>query len=79
MERIISDLTEKFQKKGEYEAIIAQINEVNDNINALENELSEIDNILYSEEFEERIKEQLKNSIKNFLKYLMNCMGKNMR
>ena len=66
LERIISDLTEKFQKKGEYEAIIAQINEVNDNINALENELSEIDNILYSEEFEERIKEQLKKFNKKF-------------
>lgn len=66
LNKIISKLTEKYRQKGEYESIISQINEVNDNIDELEIKLSEIDNILYSDEFEENLKKQLSKFNKYF-------------
>lgn len=66
LNKIISKLTEKYRQKGEYESIISQINEVNDNIDKLEIKLSEIDNILYSDEFEENLKKQLSKFNKYF-------------
>lgn len=66
LNKVISILTEKYRQKGEYESIISQINEVSDNIDKLEIKLSEIDNILYSNEFEENLKKQLSKFNKYF-------------
>lgn len=59
LNKIISSLTQKYRQKGEYESIISQINEVENNIAKLEVNLTEIDNILYSNEFEENLNSQL--------------------
>ena len=59
LEHIIAEINEKYRVKGEYENIICQIEEVDNNIKKLENELKTIDTILYSENFEERLKKQI--------------------
>ena len=58
-EHIIAEINEKYRVKGEYENIICQIEEVDNNIKKLENELKTIDTVLYSENFEERLKKQI--------------------
>lgn len=68
LENIISEINEKFRLKGEYESIIAQFKEVDNNLEFLEMQLREIDNYLYSKDFEE----QLKNQLTKFNKYFSN-------
>jgi uncharacterized protein YydD (DUF2326 family) len=59
LEGIIAELTEKHRKKGEYESIIQQLNEVELNLKVLNNQLTEIDNELFNEDFEQVVKTQL--------------------
>ncbi len=59
LERIIAELTEKYRKKGEYESIIEQLNEVDTNLKDFNRQLNEIDNELFSESFEQIVKTQL--------------------
>ncbi len=59
LEGIIAELTEKHRKKGEYESIIQQLNEVESNLKGLNNQLTEIDNELFNEDFEQVVKTQL--------------------
>lgn len=59
LEHIIAELTEKHRKKGEYESIIHQLNEVESNLKVLAQQLAEIDNELFSDEFEQIVKTQL--------------------
>lgn len=59
IERIIAELTEKYRKKGEYESIIEQLNEVDTNLKDFNKQLSEIDNELFSDNFEQVVKNQL--------------------
>ncbi len=59
LENIIAELTEKYRKKGEYENIIEQLNEVETNLKEFNKELSEIDNELFSDDFEQVVKTQL--------------------
>ena len=66
LEKIISELTEKHRKKGEYENIIQQLNEVESNIKILNKQLSEIDNELFSDSFEHVVKTQLNKFNKHF-------------
>lgn len=66
LEKLIASLNEKYRKKGEYESIISQIDEVSDNITKLDEALDKIDEILYSEEFEEKLKAQLSKFNKHF-------------
>src|SRR5699024_9292908 len=66
LEKLIASLNEKHRKKGEYESIISQIDEVSDNITKLDEDLNKIDEILYSEEFEEKLKAQLSKFNKHF-------------
>ena len=66
LESIISELTEKYRRKGEFEAIISQINEVSDTISQLNDRLSKIDDILYSDDFKNRLKEQISKFNKYF-------------
>lgn len=59
LEKIIAELTEKYRKKGEYESIIEQLNEVDNNLKDFNKQLSEIDNELFSDNFEQVVKTQL--------------------
>lgn len=59
LEKLIAQLSEKYQKKGEYETIISQLNEVQAEIDKLTKELQEIDDSLFSDDFEQKVKEQL--------------------
>jgi uncharacterized protein YydD (DUF2326 family) len=59
LEELISDLNEKFRKKGEYESIIEQLNKVEEETNNLNKKLIEIDNELFSDDFEQTVKEQI--------------------
>lgn len=59
LEQIISSLNEKYRLKGEYENTISRIIEVETSIEELERELDNIDDYLYSSEFEEKLKLQL--------------------
>lgn len=59
MEKVISELNEKYRLKGEYETIISQISEAESSISELNSEIGQIDNILFSENFEEKLKNQL--------------------
>lgn len=59
LEKVIIELTEKFRKKGEYENILGQLTEVDDEIKRLNSELQEIDEALFSDVFEKRVKEQV--------------------
>lgn len=59
LENIISDLNEKHQKKGEYENVIQQLESVDQELTSLRKELSEIDELLFSQEFEKTIKDKI--------------------
>lgn len=60
LEKIIIQLNEKYRTKGEYESIISQLNEVESSIDTLNKQIDNIDNYLFSEEFESLLKEQVK-------------------
>jgi len=66
LELLISELTEKYRIKGEYENTIQQLQEVEDNLNSYNSELKEIDEALFSDEFEEKVKTQLNKFNKYF-------------
>lgn len=59
-------LNEKYREKGEYENIISQLNEVEDNINNLNRQMADIDLYLFSGDFEYLLKEQIKKFNKFF-------------
>ncbi|MHB9304218.1 DUF2326 domain-containing protein [Fusobacterium polymorphum] len=59
LEKTITNINEKYRLKGEYENTISYINEVEENIKRLKNELSDIDNYLFSDEFKEVLKLQI--------------------
>ena len=59
LEKIISEINEKYRLKGEYENIISQINEVDSTLELIEKELENIDQYLYSSTFEEKLKKQI--------------------
>lgn len=59
LEGIIAELTEKYRKKGEYENIIEQLNEVDSNLKEFNKSLNKIDNELFSDDFEQVVKTQL--------------------
>jgi uncharacterized protein YydD (DUF2326 family) len=66
LEKVIVELTEKHRKKGEFENIIQQLNEVDSNIKEFNKQLSEIDNELFSDSFEQIVKTQLNKFNKHF-------------
>ena len=73
LEILITELNEKFRKKGEYENIIEQLKEVEEDLKHLNKDLNEIDNELFSDDFEHLVKTQLQKfnqffaSISNYL------------
>lgn len=66
LEKIIFELNEKYRVKGEYESIISQLNEVEENITKLNNKIEIIDSYLFSDDFEILLKEQIKKFNKFF-------------
>lgn len=68
LEKLIIQLNEKYQKKGEYENIISQLTDVEAEIKNLSKELEEIDNELFSDDFEQNVKQQ----VNKFNKYFSN-------
>lgn len=66
LEKVIAVINEKYREKGEYENIISQLNEVENNINSLNEQIENIDQYLFSGDFESLIKEQVKKFNKFF-------------
>lgn len=66
LEKLIIQLNEKYQKKGEYENIISQLTDVETEIKALNKELEEIDSELFSDDFEQSVKQQVNKFNKYF-------------
>lgn len=66
LELLISQLTEKYRLKGEYENTIQQLQEVEDNLSSYNDKLKKIDEALFSDEFEEKVKTQLNKFNKYF-------------
>jgi len=60
LENIISELNEKYRTKGEYESIISQLGEVEQNIKNLNDQIESINKYIFSGDFEELLKEQVK-------------------
>lgn len=59
LEKVISELNEKYRLKGEYENIISQLNEVEENIENLNVEIEAIGKQLFSDDFESSLKNQV--------------------
>lgn len=59
LESMIVELNEKYRTKGEYETIISQIAEVDNNLSKLNQEMSSINDFLFSSDFEELLKMQI--------------------
>ncbi len=59
IEKITLELNEKFKKKGEYDNIIQQLNEVEGNLKKLDQQLDGIDELIFSEEYELKVKDQV--------------------
>jgi len=66
LEKLISALNEKYQLKGEYENIIQQLGEVEDNLKLYNENLKQIDEELFSGDFETKVKSQLNKFNKHF-------------
>ena len=56
LEEIIATINEKYRQKGEYENIISQLTEAEENLEQYNNELNVLDKKLFSDEFEENLK-----------------------
>lgn len=59
LEKLMSELNEKYRKKGEYEKTIAQLREVDGNLTAYNRELAAIDDQLFSDGFGDVVREQV--------------------
>lgn len=66
LERIIVELNDKYRAKGEFENIISQVEEVDNNIKDLNDEVKIIDELLFSNEFEDILKVQIKKFNRRF-------------
>jgi uncharacterized protein YydD (DUF2326 family) len=66
LEKIINELNDKFKKKGEYENIIMQLDEVEDELKQLNGRLKNIEENLFSDNFEQIIKQHREKFNKHF-------------
>jgi uncharacterized protein YydD (DUF2326 family) len=66
LEKLISELNEKYRRKGEYEKTIQQLSEVEVKLVDLHTRLDDIDAELFSQEFEHKIREQVNKFNKHF-------------
>lgn len=60
LEKLMSDLNEKYRKKGAYEKTIAQLREVDGNLANYNRELTAIDDQLFSDEFGDIVRGQVR-------------------
>ena len=60
LEKLMSELNEKYRKKGEYEKTIAQLREVDGNLATYNRELTAIDDLLFSDGFGDVVREQVR-------------------
>ncbi|MFL0932140.1 DUF2326 domain-containing protein [Vibrio parahaemolyticus] len=75
LEVLISKLNDKYRDKGEFESVISQLIEVEENIQNYESQLSDIDNELFSDEFEAVVKQQVNRFNKHFSATSQNLYG----
>jgi uncharacterized protein YydD (DUF2326 family) len=66
LEKLIAELNVKYQKKGDYESTLRQLNSVESKLAELNRELETIDNDLFSDEFASRIREQVNKFNRHF-------------
>jgi len=66
LEKLISELNSKYQKKGDYENTLRQLNALDSKLTELNKELAAIDNDLFSNEFGIKIKEQVNKFNRHF-------------
>jgi len=66
LEELIVELNEEYKKKGEYESIIEQLEEVENNLKEFNKDLEQIDNELFSDDFETIVKRQRDKFNKHF-------------
>jgi uncharacterized protein YydD (DUF2326 family) len=66
LEVLIAELNEKYRLKGEYENIVQQLNDVEENLKSYNETLKSIDEELFSEDFEATVKAQLNKFNKHF-------------
>ncbi|MEK4733179.1 DUF2326 domain-containing protein [Paenibacillus sp. FSL L8-0641] len=59
LEKIITELNDKYRIKGEYESIISQLDEVEGNISEIDAQIKVIDDVLFSGSFEEKLRAQI--------------------
>lgn len=59
LEKLIEELNEKYRQKGEYESIISQMEDVDKNIKQYREELDEIDQKIFTDDFEDTVKNQI--------------------
>jgi uncharacterized protein YydD (DUF2326 family) len=59
LEKIISDLNEQYTRKGEYNAVLSQIETSENTMTKFINELKSIDDGLFSDDFRNKVDEQL--------------------
>jgi len=60
LEQLMSELNDKYRKKGEYEKTIAQLREVDGNLATYNRELTAIDDELFSDGFGDIVREQVR-------------------
>ncbi|MDI9319407.1 MAG: DUF2326 domain-containing protein [Phycisphaerales bacterium] len=75
LELLIIEMNEKFRKKGEYENIIQQLEEVESNMKDYNKQLTEIDDKLFSDDFEQVVKNQRNKFNKHFAAISNNLYG----
>jgi uncharacterized protein YydD (DUF2326 family) len=75
LELLIIEMNEKFRKKGEYENVIQQLEEVENNMKDYNKQLTEIDDELFSDDFEQVVKTQLNKFNKYFAAISNNLYG----
>lgn len=66
LEELMYNINEKYRQKGEYENVISQLNEVENNICNYSKELKEIDKKIFSHDFENNVKKQINKFNKYF-------------
>ena len=66
LEQLIAELNKSYQKKGEYENTLRQLNEVDSELKILNEQLKKIDDELFSDEFNLKIQEQVNKFNKHF-------------
>lgn len=59
LEKLMAEINEKYRKKGEYESVISQLDEVETNLKEFNGQLQKIDGKIFSEEYEKVVKDQV--------------------